>query len=460
MLENDTLLKESLESFPNFIIIDIKGKIVYINREYARLLGLKQEELIGAYIKDIIPNTKMLDVLKSGKAEIGAIMNLYDHNKNKEISLVCNRFPINYNNQIIGAVAMTTLNSISELERLYIEIDKIKNENKKIKQELLKYKNISHPLSKIIGNSIVMKELKKSVEDYSQSNFPILITGETGVGKEVFANAIHQMSNRSLNNYVKINCASIPKELLESELFGYDEGAFSGAKKGGKIGKFELANNGTILLDEIGEMPMTLQAKLLRVLQEKEIERIGGIKTIKLNIRIICCTNSDLKKLIEEKKFREDLYYRINTVEISILSLKNHIEDIPILCEHFIKKSNEENLLKITGISKEVVSIFEKYDWPGNIRELEHTIERAAFLCKKGIIKKEHCKFFVDKLKDKRNLNFENKLINLKDISLESEKNAIIEALKISNGNKTKAAALLGINRSLLYSKLTKHKIN
>lgn len=293
MLENDTLLKESLESFPNFIIIDIKGKIVYINREYARLLGLKQEELIGAYIKDIIPNTKMLDVLKSGKAEIGAIMNLYDHNKNKEISLVCNRFPINYNNQIIGAVAMTTLNSISELERLYIEIDKIKNENKKIKQELLKYKNISHPLSKIIGNSIVMKELKKSVEDYSQSNFPILITGETGVGKEVFANAIHQMSNRSLNNYVKINCASIPKELLESELFGYDEGAFSGAKKGGKIGKFELANNGTILLDEIGEMPMTLQAKLLRVLQEKEIERIGGIKTIKLNIRIICCTNSD-----------------------------------------------------------------------------------------------------------------------------------------------------------------------
>ena len=459
MLEKNILLKESLESFPNFVIVNSDGKIEYLNNVYAELLGVEQKEAIGADVEDIIPGTRMKYILKSGVAEIGAVMSFYDHSKKSDVTLICNRFPVKYKGKIIGAVAMTTMNSISELEILNKEIEKIKNENEKMKQELVEYKKNLYPLSKVIGNSLVMKELKQSIIDYAQSNFPILIMGETGVGKEVFANAIHQISNRALNNYIKINCASIPKELLESELFGYEEGAFSGAKKGGKIGKFELANNGTILLDEIGEMPLTLQTKLLRVLQEKEIERIGGLKAIKLNIRIICCTNSNLKKMVEEKKFREDLYYRINMVEMNIPPLREHIEDIPILCEYFIRKINEEELTKIDGISEDVLKIFKQYEWFGNIRELEHTVERASFLCKKGIIKPEHCKFFIDKFEKEKKFIKNQKDNTLKEITSDSEKNAIIEALKISKNNKTKAASLLGINRSLLYSKMNKYGI-
>lgn len=234
-------------------------------------------------------------------------------------------------------------------------------------------------------------------------------------------------------------------------------GAFSGARKGGKIGKFELANNGTILLDEIGEMPLSLQAKLLRVLQEKEIERVGGLETIKLNIRIICCTNSDLENLVKEKKFREDLYYRINVVELNIPPLREHIKDIPILCKYFINKFNEEEYFEIKKISPQVLEIFKKYDWPGNVRELKHVIERAAFLCKGDSIELKDCQFFLDKINNSKNI-MKNK-DSLRNIKNDSEKNAIIAALEKSKNNKTKAALLLNINRSLLYFKMKKYDI-
>ena len=179
---------------------------------------------------------------------------------------------------------------------------------------------------------------------------------------------------------MKINCAAIPNELLESELFGYESGAFSGALKGGKIGKFELANNGTLLLDEIGEMPMTLQSKLLRVLQEQELEHVGGVKPIKINVRIICSTNQNLQKLIAEGKFRRDLYYRINTVELNIPPLRERIQDIPELCLYFLERYNMQEYKNVKGISREVLELFSQYSWPGNIRELEHVMERLFII--------------------------------------------------------------------------------
>lgn len=458
MVDNNTLLKEGMEAFPNFIIVNAAGKITYINRIYARLLGIDQKYAIGKKVDKLIPNTRMLNVIKTGIPEIGAVMNFFDHEHNENVTLICNRYPIIYEEKIIGAVAMTTLNNMSEVKALEKEITKIKEENRKIKKQLEHYQQTLNPLSKIIGISSEIKKLKNSIEEYAKSNFPILITGETGVGKEVFADAIQYLSNRNLNNYIKINCASIPKDLLEAELFGYEEGAFSGAKKGGKIGKFELANNGTILLDEIGEMPLSLQAKLLRVLQEKEIERVGGLETIKLNIRIICCTNCNLENMVKEKKFREDLYYRINVVELNIPPLRYHTKDIPVLCKYFINKFNEEEYFEIKEISSQVLEIFKTYNWPGNIRELKHTVERAAFLCKEDKIKLKDCQFFLDKKNnfEKTNIN-NNSLKNIKD---DSEKTAIIKALESSKNNKTKAAALLNINRSLLYSKLKKFGID
>lgn len=447
-----------LEAFCNFVVIDDNGVVVYINKNYALLLGLSQNDAIGKHVSKVIPNTRLDLTLKTGIEEFGSLFTVYDHVKNEEITLVCNRMPIKENGKITGAFAITTIRNLNEFELLQQEIERLKIDNQNYKDQLDILQKSLNPLDKIIGNSKPFKEIKKTLEEYAKSNLPILITGETGVGKEVFANAIHQLSNRNLNNYVKINCAAIPKDLLESELFGYAEGAFSGAAKGGKIGKFELANNGTILLDEIGEMPIELQSKLLRVLQEKEFEKVGSVKTIKSNVRIICSTNQDIEDLVEKRLFREDLYYRINTIELRIPSLREHLDDISLLCDSFIKRLNSENNYKIEGISNNVLQLFNQYNWPGNIRELEHVIERAALLCKTGTIQLNHCDFIMAKIRKTKDTVITGE--TLKDKTSNVERDSIVEALEKSGGNKTKAAKLLNIDRSILYDKIKKYSID
>jgi transcriptional regulator with PAS, ATPase and Fis domain len=456
-MSNNDLLKHALETFPNFVVVNADGIIEYLNNIYAKFLGVQQHEAIGKHVVEIIPNTRMDIVIKTGIPEIGSIMKLYDHEKRENVTLVCNRIPIFSEGKVIGAVAATTLNDIFEVNALYKEIDRIKQENKDMANQLASNKMSFNPLESIIGNSDAIKKIKQSITDYAKSNLPILITGETGSGKEVFANAIHELSNRFSNNYVKINCAAIPHDLLESELFGYAEGAFSGAIKGGKIGKFELANNGTILLDEIGEMKTSLQPKILRVLQENELERVGGTKTVRLNLRIICSTNSDLEELVKKRLFREDLYYRINTVTIKIPPLRSRLSDIPALCNHFIDKINILEGLNIKKISKEAILLLQSYSWPGNVRELENTIYRASVLCRDGMIEIEHFNFFNTKIRDWES---NNKIDgSLKKLTEDMEKSAIIDTLNITNGNKSKTARLLDIDRSLLYSKIKKYGI-
>jgi transcriptional regulator with PAS, ATPase and Fis domain len=294
----------------------------------------------------------------------------------------------------------------------------------------------------------------------ADSNLAILITGETGTGKEVFANAVHQLSNRRYGNFIKVNCAAIPKDLLESELFGYSEGAFSGASKGGKVGKFEQANNGTILLDEIGELPMPLQSKLLRIIQERELEKIGGIKPMSLDVRLICCTNQNVEQMIAEGKFRQDLYYRINTIELNIPPLRDRLVDFPLLCEHFIRKINQYHNCSILGISDEVLQHFLNYNWPGNIRELEHVLERACVMSSTAILDVDHFDFFLPRIYQnytaERNDSF-SKMETLSNKRSQAEKKAIIQALEATKGNKSKAAIFLDITRSQLYEKLKKY---
>ena len=250
------LLLEALNTFPNFLVVDEKAVIVYINRGYARLLGTTTEEAVGAPVTEVIPNTRLHHVLRTGKDEMGAVMTLYDHVSGQDITVVCNRIPIRHNGKIIGAVAATAISSLLDLARLNEEIALMRRENQHYKAELDHLKDELNPLHQVVGQSSVITQLKASIADYADSNLTMLLTGETGVGKEVFARAIHQLSRRGTAAYVKLNCAAIPDNLLESELFGYAEGAFSGAAKGGKIGKFEQANGGTLLLDEIGEMPL------------------------------------------------------------------------------------------------------------------------------------------------------------------------------------------------------------
>lgn len=451
------LILSALETLPNLIIVDKTGKIVYLNKKYARLLGVSTEDVVGKQVSDVILNTRMEKIIQTGKDEIGSFMTLMDHRINEEVTLVCNRLLIREKDEICGAVAMTTLNNLSEVEALEVAYRNIIEENQKMKEELNHLREAINPIEKIIGVSKSAKRVKQEIMNYAKSNLPILITGETGVGKEVVAEAIHAVSNRVLNNYVKINCAAIPSDLLESELFGYEEGAFSGAKKGGKIGKFELANNGTLLLDEIGDMPINLQVKLLRVLQEGVIDRIGSVESIPVNVRLICSTNSDLQKKVEEKEFREDLYYRINVVEISVPPLRARTEDIPILIDHFIKQVNQEEMLNIQGIDISALAILNQYNWKGNIRELKHVIQRAAVHKRNGVFEITDFEFIKKKILG-QSIKIDND--SLKGKIIDVEKDMIIEALDLFNGNKSKAAKHLNMDRSMLYKKIKKYNIN
>lgn len=461
----DKILRQAFEALYTFILIDKNEDVVYLNENYADLLGVDSEEVIGRKVKDIIPNTRLDVVMKTEESEIGSLMNFYNHKDKSHITLVCNRIPIFENNKVIGALGETTFNNINEVKYLYDEIKKLRDFNECYKNQINEMRRVKFSIDQIYGNSPKITELKKLVSKIADSSLSVLITGETGTGKEVFANAIHQLSSRRNNNFVKINCAAIPKELLESELFGYEEGAFTGALKNGKMGKFELANNGTILLDEISELPMVLQSKLLRVIQEKELVKVGGLKPIKLNVRIICNTNKNIEELIDQGLFREDLYYRINVVEISIPPLRQRLEDLNILCDYFIKKINHENGLHIIGVKDDVLKVFEQYGWKGNIRELEHTLERACVMVKSGILNIKDFDFLSQRMVKHENSNisavdYDNGVLTLDKSKSIKEKEEVIKALIKTNGNKTKAAILLGIDRSSLYSKIKKYNIN
>lgn len=455
-LEINDLLNLAVDSLYLSIVIDEMGTIRYISSAYADIIGLSTEDIVGRPIEKVIPNTRLKNVIKTGHAELGQIFIM----KNG-IPTICNRFPIrDKDGKIRGAISTATFYDIDKVTKLKAEIDQLRQENQIYQRQLAALKQVPFSIDSVIGNSPSIQKIKTTIEKVAASNLSVLITGETGTGKEVFANAVHQLSNRRYGNFIKVNCAAIPKDLLESELFGYSEGAFSGASKGGKIGKFEQANNGTILLDEIGELPLPLQSKLLRILQEREIERIGGIKPVSLDVRIICCTNQNIEQMITEGNFRQDLYYRINTIELNIPPLRDRLIDIPVLCEHFIQKINQYHNCSIIGISDKVLQHFLSYDWPGNIRELEHVLERACVMSSTAILDVDHFDFFLPRVY--RNITTEgngdfNKLETLSNKKNHAERNAIVQALETTKGNKSKAAILLDITRSQLYEKLKKY---
>jgi len=307
----------------------------------------------------------------------------------------------------------------------------------------------------IIGKSRAIKEVLKIIEMVAESNANVLITGETGTGKELVARAIHKNSLRKEKPFIIVDCTTIPENLLEAELFGYEKGAFTGATES-KKGLVELSNGGTLFLDEIGDLPLSLQKKLLRFLQEKEIKRLGSLNRIKVDVRVIASTNQDLEKAIKEGKFREDLYWRLNVVRIHLPPLRERKEDIPLLVRHFLNKYAQENNKPIPEIEPGVIDILMEYDWPGNVRELAHVIERAVVLSPSGIIQIRHLpKRILEKLKsENENENKENKeeTLNL----LEIEKKLIIKALNETGWNQSKAAKILGISRKQLRTKMKK----
>ncbi|WP_054695571.1 sigma-54-dependent Fis family transcriptional regulator [Syntrophomonas palmitatica] len=331
--------------------------------------------------------------------------------------------------------------------------------------ELETIRDSKYTFNEIIGMSPQMKQLRNTASRAAKTSSTVLIQGESGTGKELLAHAIHNASPRCKEPLIKVNCAAIPESLIESELFGYCEGAFTGADKAGKPGKFELADGGSIFLDEVGDLHMNVQAKLLRVLQEFEFERLGGTKTIKVDVRVIAATNQDLMELVKRGKFREDLYYRLNVVTINTPPLRERKEDIAYMTDYLIEKISSRLGIRVGGISDEARRLLINYNFPGNVRELENILERAInFLGEDmGIIKAEHLSLYNsisvrDNIMESTHSGFEN--VSLAEMVSMAEKSAIIEALERSNGNRNEAARLLKIHRSLLYKKLSKHQIN
>lgn len=454
--EFNQVARDILESMFSFVSVDADGIITYISRDYATAQGFDQESCIGRPVEEIIPNSRLRLVIQRKKAELGKYM-IADGSKSGSI---CNRLLIyrdgnRVSNQIVGSMGFGIITESQSTEMFVKELETLRLQNSLYQSHLAQIYQADRTMDEILGLSANVQSMKALIRRVANTAVSVCVLGETGTGKELVANAIHKLSKRASKPFVKVNCAAIPKDLMESELFGYEPGSFTGASKQGKLGKFELANGGTLLLDEIGELPLNLQAKLLRVLQSNEVERIGGTEPVPINVRIICSTNRDLEQMINEGTFRPDLYYRINTMEISVPPLRERPEDIPNLANHFIDKANQRNELSVTGLHPEVIQLLSTYPWPGNIRELEHSIERACVLCGSGALGLEH---FSLSDNGKKEVAANGSLLKTKTNTIEQQ--AVLDALEICHGNKKAAAEMLGITRATLYSKLKKYNIS
>ena len=364
-----------------FIVVDNHAIVTDINELYSRFLGKPREEIIGKPITNVIPNSKMPDIMKNQYREDLALHKYvpgYVKDAKNDFVLVSRTFVKDSRGNVIGGVAQVHFReqSIQSARRMLKEY----NELEFLREQYEQFNESRPGFNDIIGKSDIIQEKKRLAIQASRTDFSVLITGESGTGKEVFARAIHYTGARNHRPFVSVNCAAIPSELLESELFGYEEGAFTGAKKGGRKGKFIQADGGTIFLDEIGDMPMVMQAKLLRVLQEREVDMVGGNTPVPVDIRVISATRKNLEQMIREGTFREDLYYRLNVININLPPLRERREDIPLLVGYYMDKLNQEYKRNVS-ISKEVMHALCVHSWDGNVRELDNVIKGAYAVC-------------------------------------------------------------------------------
>lgn len=385
LIEESTIANEQiLQNLPlGVVVVDVNSNITSANSYMLNLLGKSSKEVLGRNIKDIIPSCRLSETIKNMKKSIGDTIEIDD------TIVISNRSPIFSSNKVIGAIGV--FQDISELAR---KLENYQQELDFYKEELKRQTKLNSSFDNIIGSSSSLREAIIIAEKASLSTSTVLIRGESGTGKELIAKAIHNHSNRADKPFVKVNCAAIPENLLESELFGHEKGAFTGAVKS-KPGKFKIADGGTIFLDEIGDMPKSMQVKLLRVLQEKEFESVGGLETHKVDVRILAATNRNLEEMLKTGEFREDLYYRLNVISISLPPLRDRKSDINLLTEYFIKTISKSLNKKITGISSDCLEKLSKYHWPGNIRELQNIIERAINMCDGSMITSKDLPFYI-----------------------------------------------------------------
>ncbi|TEB06078.1 Transcriptional regulatory protein ZraR [Pelotomaculum schinkii] len=439
-------------------VIDEHGVVTYWNNRSEKLYGVDRMEIVGADIAQFFPNALCLDVLRNGNP-----VEYVEHRPREGNVVIISCIPIRDGDHVIGVVSID--HDVTEIQRMSFELQEAKNRIKYLEraEEVIKQIHGNCGFERIVYKSKQMYDLIMIAKKVAESDVSVMIVGESGTGKDLFAYAIHEESMRRDQPFVVVDCSAIPSSLIESELFGYESGAFTGAQKKGKPGKFEIADGGTVFLDEIGELPLEMQSKLLRVLESHEFYRVGGVKPIKVDIRVIAATNREMATMLKNGTFRQDLFYRLNVFSLKLPALRERPEDIPILIDYYLKKHSVVNHKLIDKIAPEVMAMLLHYHWPGNVRELKNVVERLVVLADDNMITAQYLPLVIKNSNQKQGdnkitANFET-LIRLEEAIIEAERRTIINVLTLTGNNKAKAAKMLRIPRSTLYYKLQKLNI-
>lgn len=473
------LYRKILDGLPvGIYLCDTKGDILYMNDVYAAILGSSKDDLVNRNIVDVLPKTRALDVMQSGNEEIDDLC-VIGEGEDKKTTIV-NRLPMRDDDgMIVGMVSMCLFRNPKELKTLVEKVEQLDSRVSFYRRRMQSALSARYTLDNILGESKPIVLARNKLKNYARTDFPVLIEGPTGTGKELFANALHSASPRKNGPFVSINCAAVPIELFESELFGYTGGAFSGASKDGKVGLIELADKGTLFLDEVGDMPLTAQAKLLRVLEEKIVYRVGSSKAHPVDFRLVSATNRDLLGIVTQGTFREDLYYRVGALPLQVPSLAERISDIPLIATALLSRMGKTTVI----ISEEAMRLLMAYDWPGNIRELRNILIHAISVGDGQTIMPQDLSATVlaggredrtgsgDEVSTQytqplgassthtREERFP-KTTSLHALNADMEADLIIKALEFNHGNMVKTSKYLNISRATLYEKCKKFGIS
>ena len=445
--EKRTLLNILDSIHESILIIDAQTRVCYVNDSYLKMFGIQREKIIGRHLAKFEPLARIHEVLKTGVPLTGDISHIHS----AQLDVCADIVPLCQDGRIIGALAL--MKNMTELVQTNRELEHFKQLSEHLQNELASKDDLPPAFRNVLGHSKSFVTVLRTAARAAPSEASICIMGESGVGKEVVAEALHYSSRRAGGPLIKINCAAIPENLMESELFGYEEGAFTGAKKGGKKGYFEMAYGGTLFLDEIGEIPFQLQGKLLEVLQSKTFFHVGGTRQMTSDVRLIAATNKNLKEMVREKRFREDLFYRINVFPIDIPPLRERRGGIYSIVMDILPDVCNRLGIEPLVLSSQAYKKILQYPWPGNIRELENVLEKAAILSDGKIILPD------DVLLPDAADSFMAVPATLQEIKESAERNAIVNALRLYQGDKERAAEYLAIGRTNIFDKIKKYHI-
>jgi len=445
------LLFESLDAMcEGAVVVDRDARIVWLSDKYAGRLGIADpQQALGRPVEEVIPNSLLREVVTSGKPILLDLMNFGDE------TFVVTRLPVRDDSgELIAAVGFVLYDRPQYLRPLLAKVERLRSDLHKAQQRLAEERRAKYSLSNFLGSSSAVMEAKRQARRAAQLDGIVLLLGETGSGKELLAHAIHVASTRHEGPFVAINVAAVPETLMEAEFFGVVPGAYTGADRKGRDGKFKLADGGTLFLDEIGDMAPAVQAKLLRVLQDQEFEPLGSNRVIRTNVRIIAATGRELGKLVADGRFRMDLYYRLNVLTITVPPLRERIEDLEVLCDHLLDRITHRNGVRPREIAPSAMNALRAYAWPGNIRELGNVLERAVMMSDNDRLTVED---FGTILGASLPAPQPTHVPTFESSMQEAERKALSGALEAAGGRKTLAAQMLGISRATLYEKLSAH---